>query len=337
MQRKSALVSGLALALSLTMHSGVAWDRGEFKTLALLPAGSANPEALAIDSNGALYASTFGGQIHQFSSRGRLLRTVDVSPSSGALLDLAFHPVTGALLVVDFGGQQLLDVDPQTGAATVFSSIPGAAAAAPNALTFDAAGNVYVSDSFQGVVWRIGAHGGAPQAWVRDELLKTSGYPPFGANGLAFNHDQSTLYVANTGNDTIVAIGVDSSGAAQTPRIFAEGINGPDGLWVDTRDRVWVAANQANEIVVLDANGTAVDVFGDFGGIKHGVVQGLLFPSDLVKRGDRLYVVNFAVDLTGLGLPPNTTSAYARQVTRHSIAVMKLSHKRNDAREQHTH
>ena len=322
---KTILVrTSLALALGLAAQTSPAWDRGEFKTFALLPAGSANPEALAVDGRGTIYASTFGGEIHQFSHQGRLLRTIKVAPSSGALLDLAIHPMTGALLVVDFGAHQILDVDPVTGTATVFSVIPGDAAAGPNALTFDAQGGVYVSDSFQGVIWRIDAHGGAPQLWLTDNLLKPSGYPPFGANGLGFNKAQTILYVANTANDAIVAVPVDSNGVAQKPYIFAEGVNGADGLSVDEHDNVWVAANLANELVVLDPKGKAINVLGDFAGVKNGVVQGLLFPSDLVKRGNRVYVVNFALDVTTLGLSPNITTAYTKQVTRHSIAVLKL-------------
>jgi len=316
--------TSLALALGLAAQTSLAWDRGDFKTFALLPAGSANPEALAVDNRGAIYASTFGGEIHQFSQRGQLLRSIKVTPSSGALLDLAFHPMTGALLVVDFGGHQILDVDPVTGAATVFSTIPGGAAAGPNALTFDAQGHVFVSDSFQGVIWRIDAHGGSPQPWLTEALLMPSGYPPFGANGLGFNKAQSLMYVANTANDTIIAIPVDANGVAQTPHVFAEGVNGADGLSVDEHDNIWIAANLANELVVLDPTGKAINVLGDFAGVKNGVVQGLLFPSDLVKRGNRVYAVNFALDVTTLGLPANVTTAYTKQVTRHSIAVLKL-------------
>jgi sugar lactone lactonase YvrE len=45
------------------------------------------------------------------------------------LLELAFHPTTGALLVIDFGSKQVLNVDPDTGESTVFTTIPGGAVA----------------------------------------------------------------------------------------------------------------------------------------------------------------------------------------------------------------
>ncbi len=316
----------LVLLVSTTIFSqgAHAWERGKAKTLALLPEGSGNPEAIAMDAAGDLYASTFAGHVVHFDRKGRLVSDIVVTPSSGLLLDLAFHPQTGDLLVIDFGAQQVMKVDPATGAAALFAQIPGGAGAAPNVLTFDKAGNVYISDSFQGVVWRTGATGGAVESWVADPLLTTGGFPPFAANGIAFDADESVMYVANTGNDTIVKVDVQADGSAGTVSLLTQSINGPDGLIVDGQGTIWVAANQANEIVALDPSGKAIAVKGDFEGVENGVVKGLLFPSDLVSDGKYLYVVNFALDTTALGLPQNFVTAYTQQVTRHSIARIRL-------------
>ncbi|TME46627.1 MAG: hypothetical protein E6I60_14965 [Chloroflexi bacterium] len=45
-----------------------------------------------------------------FSSNGHLLRQVAVASSSNLLLDLAVHPTTGALLVIDFGKQTVFSL-----------------------------------------------------------------------------------------------------------------------------------------------------------------------------------------------------------------------------------
>src|SRR5262249_61461136 len=123
-----------------------------------------------------------------------------------------------------------------------------------NAMTFDSAGNVYVSDSFQGAIWKVPATGtgAAPQTipWVQDPLLKTTGDPPFGANGLGFNQAQSNLFVANTGNDTIVQIPVSGSPLVAGPAaIFTNSINGADGLILDDQDNPWGCANKADRNV----------------------------------------------------------------------------------------
>src|SRR5260370_1152974 len=93
--------------------------------------------------------------------------------------------------------------------------------------------------------------GGAAPAWVTAPLLAPSGVPPFGANGLQFNKAGNALLVANTGNDQIIKIPV-SGGTPGTPAVFVNSINGADGLVIDQDDKIWVAANQADEIVVLD-------------------------------------------------------------------------------------
>src|SRR5438477_11213077 len=207
----------LALVLAVlgpAVPAALAWDRGQVTTFATLPPGASHPEGITLDAKGNVYVATFAvagtssgtGQIFVFDPRGRLLRTVNVEGSSTLLLDLAFHPQTKDLLVLDFGNKRVLSVNPVNGKSKVFTTIPGGAAAGPNVLTFDAAGNVYVSDSFQGAIWRTGERGGVSTAWAQSPLLTTTGVPPFGANGLAFNKAGDTLFVCNTGNDSVVQV-----------------------------------------------------------------------------------------------------------------------------------
>ena len=315
----------IVLLLALVSFSAHAEFKTSVHRFALLPQGAGNPEALTVDEQGNVYVTTFAGELFVFGSNGKLLRSLTITPGN-PLLDLAFHPITGALLVIDFGRQQVLDVDPMSGVATLFAAIPGGTAAGPNVLTFDTAGNVYISDSFQGTIWRTGPEGGTPDAWVNDLLLTTSGFPGFGANGMAFNQNHSTLFVANTGDDSIIQIPVEESGNAGTPELFVNGINGPDGLLMDEQGNLWIAANQANEIIVLDPTGRALTTLGGFGGIDNkGAVVGLLFPADLARSGQFLYVTNFAVDLRQFGLTQTPYSQWAAQVQRHSIVRLPFT------------
>jgi sugar lactone lactonase YvrE len=162
-------------------------------------------------------------------------------------------------------------------------------------------------------------------AWVDDPLLRTSGVPPFGANGLRFSRDGTALFVANTGDDSVLRIPV-VAGAAGVPEVFATGINGADGLLVDGHGNVWVAANQADEIVVIDPAGKAVAKLGDFDGVdRQGRPAGLLFPASLRFAGRDLLVTNLSLDLR-LFNPAFTSvdSAWAAEVQRHTIARIRL-------------
>ena len=306
-----------------------AWNRSPATQFATLPAGTAHPEGITADARGNLYVTNFdvsgnttAGTIVVFDRNGRWLRTLQIGNGSPLLLGIAFRPVTHDLLVIDFGKQQVLAVDPQTGASSVFTTIPGGAAAGPNGLAFDAAGNVYISDSFQATIWRTPPGGGVPVAWVTDvDLLGTTGVPPFGANGMAFNRNASALFVANTGNDTIVRIPLNGAGAPGTPEVFVHSINGADGLIIDAADNLWVAANQADEIVVLDPSGRVIAKLGDFDGIdRHGAPVGLLFPASLVMVDNFIYVTNLSLDLRAFGLPQTVDSQWTAEVTRHTIA-----------------
>jgi sugar lactone lactonase YvrE len=321
------LVALLLLVLALPA-AAPAWDRGQVSTFATLPPGAAHPEGITVDGKGNVYVTTFAvagtpsgvGQMFVFDPRGRLLRTVNIEGSSTLLLDLAFHPRTKDLLVIDFGHQQVLTVNPVNGKSKVFTTIPGGAAAGPNVLTFDAAGNVYVSDSFQGAIWRTGERGGVSTAWVQSPLLTTTGVPPFGANGLAFNKAGDTLFVCNTGNDSVVQVPV-TDGAAGTPAVFVNSVNGCDGLILDEQDNLWLAANQSDEIVVVNPSGRVIAKLGDFGGVDAGGAPiGLLFPASLVRSGGFIYVTNLALDLRLFGFAQPVDAQWAAQVTTHTVS-----------------
>jgi len=256
---------------------------------------------------------------------GQLIRHVNVAGSSSHLLGIGFHPSSHALLVIDFGAAKVLKVNPHDGSSSTFMTVPTPAASTGlNALTFDSAGNVYASDSFNGIVWKTGPGGGLATAWVTDPLLATSGVPPFGANGLGFNKAGNTLFVANTGNDTIVKIPV-TAGTPGTPEVFVNSINGADGLVLDSHDNIWVAANQADEIVVLDPTGKVIAKLGDFNGMDNGVARSLMFPAspDFSKDGRYLYVSNLTLDLRLFGLVEAVDSQWAAQAKRYTISRIR--------------
>lgn len=316
------------VALVFAASPAFAWDRSPAVRFATLPQGSGHPEGLTVDEDGTVYVADFDvsrageGQVVVFDHSGRLLRVVTVHGSSNLLLGLDFHRVGGAveLLVIDFGGKKVLRVDPVSGASTVFTSVAGNAGL--NALTFDKLGNVYVSDSFQGVIWKTGPTGGPAVAWASSPLLTTTGVPPFGANGIAFDRDQTAMFVANTGDDTVVKIPV-VGGNAGPPAVFVNGINGADGLIVDGDGNIWVAANQADEIVVIDPeDGRAIAKLGDFDGLSpDGAPVGLLFPASLYLHGEFLYVTNLSLDLRLFNPAFNAVdSDWAAAVKRHTVA-----------------
>jgi DNA-binding beta-propeller fold protein YncE len=328
-----AILACAGLTLAALNAPAAAWDRGAVQDFTL-PQGGPMVEGLTIGPDGNVYVSSFNpagsgnSQLFTFSKEGRLIRSVTIQGSSRAMLGLAFRPGTDVLLAIDFGAGKVLIVDPTTGAATTtcitLKNSPGSPGL--NALTFDAAGNTYISDSFQGIIWRLsGSPCGEATAWVTsDLLLPKTGVPGFGANGLGFNKAGNALFVANTAMDWIVKIPV-SGGAAGAPEVLTNSINGADGLVLDRDDNIWVAANQADEIVVVDPSGKAIAKLGDFDGVHNGATRGLLFPASpaFSNDGEWLFVTNLELDLRSIGGPQTVDSQWAAQVKQHSIARLK--------------
>jgi sugar lactone lactonase YvrE len=334
---------GLAIAISTP---AAAWDRGTVQNFPV-PSGAPMVEGLTVDSNGNVYTPTFNptgsapSQLFTFGPDGSLKNRVNIQGSSQAMLGLAFRPGTDELLVIDFGAGKVLSVNPQNGQSAVCITVPQAGAGL-NGLTFDAAGNIYVSDSFNGIIWRFSPKEtrqscGQATAWVTDPLLlPNNGVPGFGANGIEFNKAQNAMFVCNTAMDWIVEIPVTGGtpgkgGTPGTPVVFTNSINGCDGIAIDSSDNIWAAANQADEIVVVDPTGKVISKLGDFDGVNGGSTKGLLFPASpaFSPDGQFLWVTNLELDLrtiTKSAQNPDgiqtVDSQWALEVTQHSIAQL---------------
>src|SRR5580692_11829806 len=322
---------GLAIGILASLPAR-AWERGPVDVLAVLPDVTQNVqssvEGLTVGPDGNIYVPTFGFNTHGsltgnavlfvISPGGNIVRKLTIQGSS------PLNPAFGNLLVLDFGAGKVLDVNPYSGESTVKAG--PIANSGLNALTFDRAGNAYISDSFNGTIWKL-THSGALTSWASGPLLSPgSGLtPPFGANGVEFNNDHTILYVADTAYHQIIQIPVNPDGSAGTPSILITGINAPDGIAIDSRDNIWICSNQEDEIVVIDKTGKVIAKLGDFRGIdQNGIAQGLLFPASLAfsKDGQTLYVSNLTLYLPYAGADLAIDSAWTLLVKGYTVSKL---------------
>jgi len=332
-----AAALGLMLGILAPIPAG-AWERGEVDVLAVLPdvtpGVQSSVEGLTVGPDGNIYVPTFGfntkgaisgnAVLFVISPNGNVLRKVTIQNSSPHMLGLAFNPFNSDLLVLDFGAGNVLKVDPRTGASSVCAG--PIANSGLNALTFDRSGNAYVSDSFNGVIWKVPPNCGSYSAWSSDPLLGNGAgalTPPFGANGVEFNTAGTTLFVANTAFHQIIQIPFNKNGTAGKASIFITGINAPDGIAVDRYDNIWICANQEDEIVVIDKTGKVIAKRGDFRGIgQDGIARGFLFPASLAFGidGASVYVSNLTLFLPYAGAEPAIDSAWTLAVKAYTVS-----------------
>jgi sugar lactone lactonase YvrE len=246
------------------------------------------------------------------------------------------------------GAGRILSVTPGTGDTTILANnFP--AGNTLNALTFDSAGNGYVTDSNNGAIYMIPSNGGSFNpppgsqvglitTWSSDPLLQPPSNPlitpPFGANGIEFlppgcnARPPCVLMVANTGNRQIIRFFIKQDGSADMAGVYVNGVNGPDGIAIDASNNIWVSAGQSDEIVVIryTSSGQVIGKLGDYNGLTSttgsnpGAVIGLLFPASIAFSNDRreLYVANLA--------SPNQASidsSNARQVLTYTISKLR--------------
>jgi len=345
----------IAGLLACATASAAATDMARLPTapFALLPVDVRHPESLATDpASGEVYAATFDArepatvrknQVLRFDAEGRLLAQRDFGATP--LTGIAFRD--GKLYVLNFGASKLQRLDarftpdtPVEDLATFTALTPPAPPArridnpdgshdgiqfgsagfpAINGLVFDRAGTLYVSDSFQGAILRIASATTCPpcrvELFARDPLLATTGALPFGANGMAFNADESILYINNAGDGRVLRWRMPAGGID----VLADGVYGADGLLFHD-GLLWVSANQIDTLVALDERGRVRHRAGDFLGVgDDGAPRGLLFPAATVVQGRRMIVANLALPLT-----PAVGDEWEEDVTRWNLMQFDL-------------
>jgi sugar lactone lactonase YvrE len=307
----------LAVAITLLAAQPVAAakpDRGVVRTFVdLSTADCHNPEGIAVSPNGTLFTAGLSGKICFLSARtGSLVRAPLAIPSPDgktpvALLGELFVP-DRTLYVADIGDfsgtkGRVLKVNPWSGSVRELAT----GLAAPNAFALDRRGRLFVSDSFAGAIYTIDTERGGKTLWKADPLLQPGVCPPFcpgfGANGVAFDRAQSSLYVANTSRDRILRIAVNKDGSAGAISIFADGLtlgaralDGADGIQFDVKGNLYVCANQVNEIHVLSPGGALIARYGNNPGDDK-----LDFPASPIFHGKSVYIANLALDTPGVG------------------------------------
>jgi sugar lactone lactonase YvrE len=287
-QISSALaITVLACGLQYAIAQSSATPRlGKVITVATFtPTQSQLPEGVALDDDGNIYVGFYPtGQILKITPNGEqsILATLDVGSKGGGIVGFAVDD-EGRLYVCnatfDSATHGIWRVD-QDG--TTHFVAPLDPTGFPNALIFDEAGNLFVTDSYLGEIWKVFKSGNAT-VLLKDPLLA----PVFayGANGIEF--DRGDLFVANTDQGTIVRVKLGDGRCPPHAEVFVQSsqLFGADGISFDVKHNLYVTNDYINTLV-------RVGPAGDIQTIATST-DGLDFPADTYfaqKHGQRKFL-----------------------------------------------
>jgi sugar lactone lactonase YvrE len=223
---------------------------GLLERFAELAEGLQHPEGVAWDpSAGRVVAGGEGGQIYAITLEGQV---EVVANTGGSILGVALDG-RGLVYACDPGREQVVRADPGTGLVETYSAgvDGGPAFETPNWGAFDDAGNLYVTSSDNGLVFRI-APGGRTQVWTEG----VAHYP----NGCCLSEDGGTLVVVEGHAGRLVGVPILPDGGAGEPDVIADlpGTD-PDGVTLDADGDLWVPLYRPDGLARVRASDRSVE------------------------------------------------------------------------------
>ena len=270
------------------------------------------PEGLAVDPDGNFYAAsnsdsaTTMGHVCVIDAKARLVDIIDVPAGPGASLiglvgdlweDGYLYVVDQADNIVPHG--RILRINPRTHAVTTVAD----GLAFPNGMAEDRHGNIYVTDSLLGAIYRFSENNPTLVTWYQSPMLVSNNpNQPVGANDLAFDSDEHFLYVDNAGNRQVMRIPLDQHGNPGAIQLFADGASldqqlglpSPtplffaDGMQFDVNGNLYVMANITNEIEMFSPSGRLIHRYAGTGN------NALDFNASPVFKGRLMFITNMS-------------------------------------------
>lgn len=221
-----------ALALSTSLLAACADDAKPEPDVLALPGDAYYPESLNASGSGTLFVGSLAtGQVVAFDDGHPDPRTVIAPGQDGVTGEtgVLVHGDTLWLCSIDTTFQRPTEIRSFDLAGHALARYPLAANQFCNDLAFDAAGNLYATDSFAGTIVRVPAGGSAAETFVQDARFAATAPGAFGLDGIAFD-GHGALYAGTLDTGRIFRVAVDTG--AITELALPAPLAGPDGLRV---------------------------------------------------------------------------------------------------------
>ena len=264
--------------------------------------GVLKSEGVVVDKENNVYGGGRNGIMYKVSPDGRVgefAKLPEGSIPNGVTMDR-----DGALVYCDLGKKAMMKVTASGKVSMIADRAGNLSLSLPNFASYDAEGNLYVSNSStrdintalveltrpepNGALVRIRRDG-------KGEVVATDLYL---ANGTAIDPKEEAVYVLESTAYSCVRIAIKKDGTFGKPEVYARGFPAiPDGLAFDTAGNLYVTLPgkpkegglaPANQIISVDTNGKWDFLIDDTKGEK------LDFPTNCAFGGPGLQDLYFA-------------------------------------------
>ena len=277
------------------------------ETIEIFGKGVAQAEGVVIDREGNAWGGGRNGTVYKVSPDG-VVQAVAQLPSdsipNGVTLDRA-----GNFVYCDLKRKAVMRLAPDGTVSMIADRVGSLPLSIPNFASYDAEGNLYVSNSSSqparkvfeefehpapnGAVVRIRPDG-------RGDIVATGIYF---ANGTAIDPNEDAVYVLESSRNDCVRIPIKKDGTFGKSEIYAQGFPAiPDGMAFDVERNLYITLpgvpqggklSPANKIIRVDPNGKWDILIDDPAGTK------LTFPTNCAFGGlemQALFIANLEGD-----------------------------------------
>ena len=242
----------------------------EIEDFAPFADGLDHPEGVTVGPDGTIYAGGEAGQIYRVDLDGTWEQ---IATTGGFILGLCLDG-DGAIYACDNALHSVQRIAPDGTVSTYSSGTPERPMRVPNYPVFDAAGNLYVSDSggwkeFSGCLFRIRPGG---ETEVIGERLEA--FP----NGMALHPDGDRLYVVLSNLPGVVSLELRADWSVSEPELaVALPRTVPDGLAFDVEGNLYIACYTPDVIYRLTPQGELAILADDWESVTFATPTNIAF------------------------------------------------------------